>query len=95
MHKLILKQRAVIMTREAYVWYETQLNGLGESFITELDTCFKRIVKNPTFFGYIQNGFRSLTLKRFPYIIIYEVTEKQIIVFAVFHSYKDPLKRLI
>ena len=94
MYNLIIRRRAVIMAREAYIWYESQLEGLGESFLDELEISYKKLVKSPTSFGFIQNEFRSITMKKFPYIIIYEIIDIQIVVYAVFHSFRDPNKRM-
>ena len=82
------------MTKDAYSWYEIQLEGLGESFLYELETGYKRILGNPTFYSFLENGFRRISLKRFPYIIIYEIDGNSIVVYAIFHTSRDPEKRL-
>ena len=37
MYSLTIKPRAILMTKNAYDWYEKQKPGLGEEFLDELD----------------------------------------------------------
>ncbi len=37
--------------------------------------------------------FRELSLKKFPFVIIYEVFNDEIIIYSVFYTYRDPSKR--
>lgn len=90
MYKLIFKHRALLMVKEAYNWYEKQKIGLGEEFLSELDVCYKKIQKTPAFFGKIEKNYRQVRLKRFPYLIVYEIMEKDVVVFAVFHTSRNP-----
>ena len=90
MYRLILKPHAVSTAAEAYQWYEEKSKGLGEVFLSELHTCFKKIESNPKLFGKIKKNFRQIKLKRFPYVIIYEVIETEVVVFVVFHTSRNP-----
>jgi hypothetical protein len=58
------------MANDTYSWYEIQLEGLGESFLDKLETGYKRILANPTYFSFLENEFRRIPFIRFPYIII-------------------------
>jgi hypothetical protein len=40
MFQLVLKSAATAMMQDAYWWYEEQKEGLGEDFLTELESCF-------------------------------------------------------
>ena len=90
MYSLIIKDRALRMTLEAYDWYEVQKKGLGEEFLAELDTSYKKIQTHPTFYSIIKKNYRQVSLKRFPYVIVYEIIKSQVIVFAVFHTSRNP-----
>ncbi len=95
MYQLLLKPRAILMAKDAYSWYEIQLEGLGESFLDELDAGYKKIVTNPSYYSFLENGFRRILLNKFPYIIIYEILGKTIVVYAIFHTSRNPDERLI
>lgn len=90
MHAIILKPRAIEMMQDAYHWYETQKHGLGEEFITELDSYFIKLQSHPEYFGKIRKNFRQAALKRFPYVIVFEIMKKEVVVFAVFHTKRNP-----
>lgn len=83
------------MAKDAYDWYEIQLEGLGESFLDELEAGYRKVLANPTFYSFIENGYRRLLINRFPYVIIYEILDKTIVVFAIFHTSRNPENRLI
>lgn len=93
MYTLSIKGRAIKMVLEAYEWYEEQKRGLGEEFLAELDTFYKKIVASPTHYSKIKKNYRKVALDRFPYIIVYELFPDEIVVFAVFHTSRSP-KRL-
>jgi plasmid stabilization system protein ParE len=94
MYRFIIKERAVLMAKDAYEWYEEQLPGLGGDFLLELELGYTKILENPTFYSFIENGFRRLLLKRFPYVIIYEILDTDLVVYAVFHTSRNPNSRL-
>ena len=73
MFRLIIKERAAEMAKEAYEWYEMQKPGLGDAFLDELSHSFKKIELHPTHYGFIEESYRRFALKRFPFIIIYEI----------------------
>ena len=90
MYALTLKPRAIEMMQDAYNWYETQKHGLGEEFIAELDIYFAKLQSHPEHFGKIRKNFRQAALKRFPYIIIFEIMKNEVVVFGVFHTKRNP-----
>lgn len=92
--KLIIEPEAQIEIEEAIDWYETQQIGLGLEFLNYLDGYFQTLKTQKALFEIKRKPvFRELPLKRFPYIIIYEVIQNQIIVYSVFHTFQDPIKK--
>ena len=47
MYSLIIKPSAILMTMDAYDWYETQKTGLGEEFLDELDGVYHKLESHP------------------------------------------------
>ena len=90
MHQLVLKPRAILMAKDAYDWYEAQRRGLGEIFLTELDTCYKKIQTNPAANGKVKKNYRQGRLLRFPYVVVYEIIRTDIVVLSVFHTRRNP-----
>jgi toxin ParE1/3/4 len=76
MYQLLLKPGAILMTKDAYDWYEEQRQGLGEMFLTELDTCYKKLQSNPFSNSKIKKNYRQIVLNHFPYVIVYEIINR-------------------
>jgi plasmid stabilization system protein ParE len=54
--------------KEIYEWYENQLQGLGERFLSHLEKSFNKIAISPLAFantGFL--GFRRFVFSVFPY----------------------------
>lgn len=71
-------------------WYDYKQLGLGDRFYKELLTEFERIKKNPAIFPFYKKDFRRVVIKHFPYLIIFKLTEKEIIIYAVVYGGRNP-----
>ena len=77
----------------AVEWYETQLEGLGETFLNDWENTIAYVVSNPLGFAKKKKSFRQAVLKNFPYLIIFEIVDNLIVVYAVIHAKQRPKKR--
>ena len=93
--KLIIKEEAQLEVIEAFLYYEGKQSGLGDLFLDHLNSYFKWIKNYPFHFSEKRKPFREAVVKRFPYIIIYEVLESEVIVYSVFNSWQDPAKKKV
>ena len=91
--KLIIKDGAQLEIIEAFLYYEEKQEGLGESFLDHLDSYFKWIKDYPFHFSEKRKPYREAVIKRFPYLIIYEVFENEVIVYSVFNTWQNPSKK--
>lgn len=90
---LEIKTQANLDIIDAYNYYEQKKTGLGDEFLDHLESYFNRIIANPKHFPQKRKPYREAFIKRFPYLIIYEVFSKQIIIYAVFNSWQSPGKK--
>ncbi len=74
---------------DASLWYDEKRLGLGDEFIVEYLAAIRRIVDNPFLFSVAANKLRPCRLKRFSYIIHYEVDANDILVVAVMGIGRD------
>ena len=81
-------------TEQAHSWYEEQRTGLGDEFLLELESIYGKLEKFPFSFGRLTRIHRRVPLKRFPYIVIFEIIRQKVIVYAVFHTSRNPRSRL-
>lgn len=75
---------------DAYLWYEDQRNGLGEEFHDEVQEQFAFFRERPERFAKWRGPYRKINLKRFPYIIVFQVLKDVVVVYSVFHSSRNP-----
>lgn len=75
---------------EAYLYYEEKRLGLGEEFLEHLNVYFDRIITNPKHFPQKRKPYREAFIKRFPYLIIYEITNRKVIVYSIFNTWQNP-----
>ena len=62
-----------------------------KNFNKKLDEAFLRI-ENNTFFQRKYKNVRALPLKKFPYIIFYEIDDEIIYILSVFCTHQNPQK---
>jgi plasmid stabilization system protein ParE len=74
---------------EACRWYENRGTGLGGRFLRELDATFSRIAIAPEAYGKGERDVRSARMRRFPYIVHFKITGKEVIVLAVMYGGRD------
>ncbi|MCX5811246.1 MAG: type II toxin-antitoxin system RelE/ParE family toxin [Proteobacteria bacterium] len=75
---------------DAVQWYNDQKIGLGIEFLDELDMTVRRIAAFPESYREIEQGLRRCLLSRFPYVLIYGIDKKTIIIVAVAHLHREP-----
>ncbi len=74
----------------SFEWYEEQANGLGLDFISELDRAINSIQSLPGVWPKYQAHYQRFLLSRFPFSIVFEVEEQQIVIYAVMHNSRKP-----
>lgn len=92
-YTLEVKEEANREIIEAYLYYEEKRAGLGEEFLEHLDTYFERITTNPKHFPQKRKPYREAFIKRFPFLVIYEIKKDKVIVYSVFNTWQNPEKK--
>jgi plasmid stabilization system protein ParE len=77
---------------EAFAWYEDRQSGLGFEFLRAVDARIRFIQRAPEMCGFIERQYRSVIVRRFPYMILYAYAEDTVTIYAVFHTSQDPQK---
>lgn len=94
MHQLLVLPLAEIEILEAASFYEAQQLGLGINFLNELDDAMSKLRNHPQHYSFISADkiFRSYSLDRFPFKLIFEILGNQVIINAVCHDKRKPLQ---
>ena len=75
------------------MYYNEQVLGLGYEFEEEIVVLLELIKENPLLFQVKFAHIHEAVVKRFPFVINYEISEKQVIVSAIFHVKQNPTKK--
>ena len=79
---------------ESIKFYESRSKGLGKQFLSYLKSYLKVLKTNPELFEIKKEpGYRELTLVKFPFVIIYEIIENEVIVYSVFQTSRNPQRK--
>ncbi len=87
---VVWRGEAIRDVQEAFDWYEGQSKGTGERLLTEIDEFVAFITQRPEGPANWRSRYRKVTLKRFPYQVVYRFERGAIIIYSVFHSSRNP-----
>jgi plasmid stabilization system protein ParE len=90
--QIILAPEAKSDVADAYGWYENQMQGLGDDFLTCLESAFLQIAQNPTRYPIRFDHFRRILIRRFPYAIYFDHDARAVYIYYVFHFSQNPMK---
>ncbi len=89
-YKIVVLNIAANELDEALGFYESKKIGLGNSFLLEINSVYKQLVKTPFIFRKNNLGYREARVNKFPFLIIYEVKEGTIYISSIFHTSRNP-----
>ena len=96
--QVLIKQEAHEDALAAYNYYEEKQAGLGERFLESLLNRYRQLSENPMANGFIAEDplgvLRDVRLKRFPYVVVYEIIDQKVIVYSVHNTYRNPQNKL-
>jgi len=75
---------------EAINYYEECQEGLGLEFAKEIYSAIQRIVHFPDAWSKMSENTRRSLVNRFPYCVIYSITDEEIIILAVMQLNIEP-----
>lgn len=90
---LIVKEEADNESAESYLWYENQQTGLGEEFLEEVEAALNVIQNHPLHYQKVYKTYRHIPLRRFPFVLIFEIENNSVIVYSIFHTSRNPKKK--
>jgi plasmid stabilization system protein ParE len=88
--RVVFTRYARLELRDATVFYELELPGLGRQFKEEVKKAILRVVAYPEAWSIERNEVRKCILHRFPYKILYSVEEDHILIIAIAHQHRKP-----
>lgn len=91
-YELIIRPEARADLLDTFRWYQEQRQGLGHDFKLCVEEVISKIQRNPFIHKEIFQKIRRSVTRRFPFGVFYTVDDKKIIILAVLHARRDPVK---
>lgn len=76
--------------KEALDYYVSIDEALKTKFIDDLDVTFSKIGQFPKLYPYETSTTQKVLLHKYPYIVIYEHYQNDIMIIAIFHTKRNP-----
>lgn len=81
--------------RSAANWYDRERDGLGDEFVADVHLALDAIERAPEIHPHVETtrtkrNLRRYLLHRFPYMLVYELRQDEIVVVAVSHARRRP-----
>ncbi len=71
-------------------WYNEKAQNLGSEFREAFLAQAVEVGRNPERYRRVHGELRRALLRRFPYAMYFRREERRVVVFAVFHTARDP-----
>jgi plasmid stabilization system protein ParE len=75
---------------DAARYYESQAAGLGDDFLSKVESAVRDVAERPDMWPVIRLDIRRRLVHRFPYGILYRICPEEIVVVAVAHLRRHP-----
>ena len=76
--------------REASKYYESEVLGLGQTFLSEVDRAVEKIRNYPEAAPIILDIVRQQVLRRFPFSVLYIYDEEGVFILAIANQHRRP-----
>lgn len=91
-YKVIIPQSLYLELNDAALYYESKSKGLGVSFVLHWEDAMGELKHNPEHYQRKHKDFRGIKLKKFPYVLIFEIIENKVYVYRLIHAHSNPKK---
>jgi toxin ParE1/3/4 len=88
--KLEFHPAARAESRTSLHWYRQRSVRAGEAFLDELDEAIETILRAPERWPIDASGLRRYRLRRFPFLILYNIKPSIVQIIAVAHASRNP-----
>lgn len=72
--------------REAALWYDRRSEGLGGAFIEAVRERTADVIADPERFARSPMGCKYVRLARFPYVLLFDVVNDELLLLGVLHT---------
>lgn len=88
--RTVVRPQAIEEAERAKAWYAERAPELGAAFVDEYEATVMRIEAQPLAYQAVHASLRRALMHRFPYVIIFRVTDDELVIAAVAHERQHP-----
>ncbi|MFO0810427.1 MAG: type II toxin-antitoxin system RelE/ParE family toxin [Gemmataceae bacterium] len=92
MADLVIRDEARQDIAEGYDWYEGRRAGLGAKFLDRVGECLDSIRVAPLARAVVRGPYRRAVVRKYPYVVYYDVVGDVVTIWAVFQAQQNPRK---
>jgi plasmid stabilization system protein ParE len=85
-----LSDEAEIDFDKSYEYYYKENPNIAKSFFNRINLSLENLKENPTIFPDVYKGLRKYVVKKFPFVIYYQIEGTVVKVVAIFHTSRNP-----
>jgi plasmid stabilization system protein ParE len=94
-YELIITLRASDDVESATAYYDAINTELGTRFLSEVSQTYKKLSADPQFYSFVgskrKSNIRDVKLKSFPFVVIFEIRGKKVMIISVLNVHKKPI----
>lgn len=79
--------------KNAFAWYEGKRKGLGYEFLNCVEAAVQNIIVMPEMYQKRYGEIHGCPIRRFPFSVLYIISNSDIVVHSFFDDRQDPQKR--
>jgi toxin ParE1/3/4 len=91
-YEVKLEERVLNDFEDAFLYYDIISPALGDNFTRMFWLAIEKIAENPHNYFNISRKLRRITLGKFPYLIVYSISNDIVYVTGLFHKASKPSK---
>ncbi len=92
-YQLRYQEKVYTEIENAWLYYESKQIGLGDNLLESIAKTEYNLKINPLGYQIKYQNYRTIIVWPFPYVLVYEVIEYEIIIYQFFMSTQDIAKR--
>lgn len=89
-YSIELSEEAEADLEKSYAYYLEESPKLADTFFKSINSIFNDIKRNPLIFPVAYEDIRKYVVKKFPFVIYYQIDKSKIKVIAIFHTSRNP-----
>ena len=85
-YAVVLEERLYDDFKEAFLYHDDILLALSNNFRNRFEIAIEKIGKKPHNYFNLTKKLRRITLGKFPYLIVYRISNGEVTVIGLFHQ---------